>query len=320
VPLFDEGLRKGVIEDWLAQGVIDHPDLDRLFTYDHREEISIEQEHGLEFADIAAHPNALALLRDGLEASLAPRVPVDLESRAAEWAERDYPLFLRVHDGLFLGMGIGDGDSFIRNIYTLADHAEFVRRALTLICEYTIEWARQVTRQVEVDAAVFSEPIATSHGPLVSPQTYREVVLPAYRPLMQALRLAGVSTLIWRTYANSRALLDCAVEAGFNCLWAVETGTDAMDYRAIRRQYGLRLRLIGGVDLDSLRGDRRLSQSKARSEEQSKTEIQRQLDEIVRPLLNHGAYIPLADGRVRVGMPFENYAFYRRRLDEIVGV
>ncbi len=315
VPLFDEGLREGVIEDWLGNGDIDHPDLSRLFTYDRREEISIEQEHGLQFADIAGKPNALTRLRDGLETPITPRVPVDLESRAAAWAERDFPLFLRVHDGLFLMMGIGDGDSFIRNIYTLADHTDFVRRALMLITEYTIEWAEQVTRHVDIDAAVFSEPIATHHGPLVSPQTYREVVLPTYKPLMQALRRSGVSTLIWRTYANSCALLDAVVEADFDCLWAVESGADAMDYRAIRQKYGKRLRLVGGVDLDVLREDRRLSSSKARS----KAAILRQLDGIVRPLLMDGAYIPLADGRVRVGMPFENYAFYRRGLEQVVG-
>jgi hypothetical protein len=313
-PLFDEGLREGVIEAWLRQGDIPHADLSRLFTYDRREEVSIEQAHGLQFADLAGQPDGLRRLRAGLEADVAPRTPPDLERRAEAWAQRDYPLFLQVHDGLFLAMGIADGDSFIRNAYTLADEPDFVRRALLLMSEYTIEWARQVTRRVQVDAAVFSEPVATAHGPLVSPRTYREVVLPAYRPLIDALRQDGVETIIWRTYANSRALLDCVVEAGFNCLWAVERGAGIMDYREIRRRYGRDLRLIGGVDLDALR------QAQDGTLRDGPAAIRRELDEVVRPLLAGGAYIPLADGRVREGMAFEQYAYYRRGLEAVVGV
>ncbi len=304
-PLFDEGMRDGVIETWQRQGDIPHADLGRLFTYDRRQEISVEQEHGLELADLAGIPGALRSLRRGLESTIAPRVPVDLAAKSAAWAGRDYPLFVRVHDGLFLAMGISDGESFFRNIYTLADDPDFVRRALMLIGEHTAQWARKITRLVEVDAAVFSEPISTHHGPLVSPQTYRQVVLPTYRPLMEALRDAGVSTLIWRTYANSQALLDYVVESGFDCLWAVERGPGVMDYREIRRRYGRDLALIGGVDLDALRV--------------GQDAIQEQLDEVVRPLLADGAYIPLADGRLREGIPFENYAYYRRGLEELVG-
>jgi hypothetical protein len=63
--------------------------------------------------------------------------------------------------------------------------------------------------------------------------------------------------------------------------------------------------LIGGIDTDSLR--------------QSKDAIRRELEEKVPPLLAVGGYIPLADGRVREDVPFENYVFYRRLLGEIVG-
>ena len=70
--------------------------------------------------------------------------------------------------------------------------------------------------------------------------------------IVEVLRGGGVETIVYVTYANPRALLAGAVEAGFNCLWACEANPDAMDYRDIRRQFGRRLRLIGGIDLDAL--------------------------------------------------------------------
>src|SRR3989337_2544314 len=42
-----------------------------------------------------------------------------------------------------------------------------------------------------------------------------------------------------------------------------------------------------------------------------------EIEEKVLPLLSEGGYVPLADGRVREDIPFENYAFYRKSLEEI---
>jgi len=84
----------------------------------------------------------------------------------------------------------------------------------------------------------------------------------------------------------------------------VETETDAMDYRSIRAQFGNRVRLIGGIDVDVLR--------------QGEQAVRQEIDVKVRPLLAQGGYIPLADGRVRPDMPFENYLFYRQLLESTI--
>ena len=74
-----------------------------------------------------------------------------------------------------------------------------------------------------------------------------------------------------------------------------------MDYRDIRREFGRNLRLIGGIDLDALR--------------HGKEAIRREIDEKVPPLLADGGYVPVADGRIREDVSFENYAYYRRLLE-----
>jgi len=164
---------------------------------------------------------------------------------------------------------------------------------------------RDVLRDVDVDFATFSEPIGGSDGPLLSPATYRRFVLRSYRPILDALRRGGVETVIFLTYANARALLPAVLEAGFDGLWACEAETGAMDYRSLRRRFGRRLRLIGGIDLDVLL--------------QGKAAIRREIETKIPPLLAQGGYVPLADGRVRTNVPLENYLYYRRLLAEITG-
>jgi uroporphyrinogen decarboxylase len=76
-----------------------------------------------------------------------------------------------------------------------------------------------------------------------------------------------------------------------------------MDYRDLRQEFGPDLRLIGGIDLDALRQD--------------KEAIRREVEEKLPPLLGDGGYVPLADGRVREDVPYENYLYYRRLLQEV---
>jgi uroporphyrinogen decarboxylase len=94
------------------------------------------------------------------------------------------------------------------------------------------------------------------------------------------------------------------LKAGFNCLWACEVNIEAMDYGDIRREFGRDLRLIGGIDLDALRGD--------------KESIRREVQDKVPPLIADGGYVPLADGRVRADVEFENYVYYRKLLRRII--
>jgi hypothetical protein len=113
----------------------------------------------------------------------------------------------------------------------------------------------------------------------------------------------NVEIIIFRTYANARLLLPSILKRGFNCLWACEVDAAAMDYRDIRREFGRDLRLIGGIDLDALRCGREA--------------IRREIMEKVPPLLESGGYIPLADGRVREDVRYEDYLYYRELLAEV---
>ena len=132
---------------------------------------------------------------------------------------------------------------------------------------------------------------------------YEEFVLKSYEPILDVLHHHRVATICLQTFANARILIPSILKWGFNCLWACEVNIEAMDYRSLRKEFGRALRLIGGIDLDALHKD--------------KAAIRREIEEKVPPLIEDGGFIPLADGRVRADVPFENYAYYRRLLEDV---
>ena len=138
---------------------------------------------------------------------------------------------------------------------------------------------------------------------MISPRMYEEFVLASYKPVFDVLGRYGVETIVFRTFANSRMLIPSILKWGFTCLWACEVNIDTMDYGRLRREFGRDLRLIGGIDLDALRKD--------------KAAIRQEIEEKVPSLIADGGYIPLADGRVRADVPFENYVYYRQFLAKV---
>lgn len=302
VPYFEEGIRRDVIRAWRSQGLPRESDLALMFPSDRREDIEPNLEPRPKFRKWPTSGSQLDDLRRRLDPYGRGRLPMGWSKRVRSWKKREHALMLRIHRGFFLTMGVHDWRRFAELMDLLVDDLEFVREAMAIQGEFAAGLAERVLREVEVDAVLFSEPIGGSHQPLISPQMYENLVLTSYEPIMQVLRRYGVEIIVFVTYANSRILLPSILKWGFNCLWACEVNLEAMDYRQLRREFGRDLRLIGGIDLDALRRD--------------KEAIRREIQQKVPFLLAEGGYVPLADGRVRPDVPFENYVYYRGLLKE----
>jgi uroporphyrinogen decarboxylase len=303
VPCFEEGIRDVVLDVWREQGVMANDDLSQIFSFDQREEIQLNLDPGPDLDRWPTTSSGLDLLRQNLDPHDSSRFPEDWSERVRRWKEREHVLFLRVNRGFFQSIGIQDWRSFAEVIYLLQDDPAFVRGVMEIQGKFLSGIIDRVLQEVQIDGAVFSEPIGGNQGPLISPGMYAEFVLPCYQPIIEVLERYGVETIIVRTYANARALLPVFVDMGINCLWAHERKTEAMDYLDIRQEFGRELRLIGGIDLDVLRQD--------------PESIRREMEKVVPPLLADEGYIPLVDGRVREDILFENYAYYRRLLEEM---
>ncbi len=303
VPLLREGIRDDVIKEWREQGLLPDENLEDIFHYDQREEIEPDLTPLPALNIWPTSRNSLAQYKNHLNPDDPARLPADWEEKVRDWREREHILILRLHRGFFQSMGVDEWGRFHEVIELLKDDPEFLREMMKVQSEFAVLIAEKILRDVQVDAILISEPISSNRGPLISPAMYRDLVLNSYEPVLDTVERFGVKVIILRTYANSRVLLPSIVNTRINCLWACECETDAMDYGSIRSEYGEDLRLIGGVDTDILRSD--------------KQRIQHELEDKIPPLLESGGYLPLADGRIRSEIPYNNYIYYRRLLEQI---
>ena len=303
VPYFEEGIRKDVLKAWRTQGLKKGTDLARLFPSDFRERIEVNLEPRPKWASGRDKIADLEKFKRRLNPSDKKRLPNRWSRRVRDWQSREHVLMLYVHRGFFLTMGVRDWVSFMDVMTLLIDQPDVVSRKMQIQGEFAARITDRILQEVDIDAIVFSEPIGGNDRPLISPKMYAEFVLKSYEPILDVLRRHQVATICFQTFANARILIPLILKWGFNCLWACEVNIEAMDYRRLRRDFGRDLRLIGGIDLDTLRRD--------------KDAIRREIEEKVPPLIEEGGYIPLADGRVRADVPYENYAYYRGLLENI---
>jgi uroporphyrinogen decarboxylase len=303
-PFFEEGIRADVLQTWQEQGLAPGSELVDLFHLDRREEIFPVLDPKLNSQPWPRGMDELERYRRCLNPQDPERLPADWSQKIENWQNSTAPLLLRVHRGLFETLGIMDWRRFSTVMFLLKDDPDFVRELMIIHADFVCQLIARILREVRVDAVIFSEPISDNNNPLVSPRMFVDLALSSYRPILDLVRAHGVETIIFRTYANARILLPPVVRAGFNCLWACETNAAAMDYSDIRAEFGRDLRLIGGIDTDVLRQD--------------KNAIRREVEEKVPPLLAEGGFIPLADGRVRADISYENYRYYRQVLETVV--
>ena len=303
VPYFEEGIRKDVLRAWKRQGLAGDADLAKMFSSDFRERIEVDLNPRPRLLSMRDKVTDLKNFKRRLNPSDKRRLPNRWARRVRAWQSRDHVLMLYVHRGFFQTMGVRNWRSFAEVIMLLTDQPDVVRRRMQIQGEFAAQLTDRILQEVEIDVVVFSEPIGGNDRPLISPQMYEDFVLKSYQPILDVLQRRNMATICLQTYANARILIPVILKWGFNCLWACEVNIEAMDYRSLRKEFGRDLRLIGGIDLDALRKD--------------KAAIRREIEEKVPPLIAEGGYIPLADGRVRADVPFENYVYYRQLLEKV---
>jgi uroporphyrinogen decarboxylase len=299
LPYFEEGIRADTLSAWKKQGYQKRAETEELFNADVKEEIEIDLVPIPGFRSLPTTFRELESLERHLEKIKLKRILPRWHWQIKRLREREHVLMLRAHEGFFLSMGVEDSQSLTRLVRQMKYEPDFVREFMRVVGQYAARFTEEILREVEVDALIFSEPIGSNTGALISPQMYETFVLPSYEPLLSVARKFDVGTIICRTYANIKALIPSLLKWGIDCLWACEVEPTVMHYPSLRKEFGRELKLIGGIDLDALRRG---------------PEAIREAVEVVAPLTKEGGYIPLADGRVRVDVPYENYVYYRKLL------
>jgi len=157
----------------------------------------------------------------------------------------DYPdhcLFYGTHIGPFMGTYMAMG--LERMFMKYRKDKPFVHAVM----ETRLEWCLAIFRQaVELGAEVIIMGDDSAHrgGSMISPQMWRELVLPYHQRVARELSVP----VIWHTDGRIDKLLPFAVEAGFAGMHGLETlAGNKLD--EIKRDYGDKLILMGNVDIN----------------------------------------------------------------------
>jgi len=127
----------------------------------------------------------------------------------------------------------------------LYDNLPLVEKVL----DHYFDWMEVVAEracQMGFDVFTSTDDMAFKSAPLFSPQVFREIVLPRYQ------RVAEKITLPWVVHSdgNLMPIVEDLLSLGIAGLHPIEKG--AMDIRAMKRDYGDQVCLLGNVDLNIL--------------------------------------------------------------------
>jgi uroporphyrinogen decarboxylase len=125
------------------------------------------------------------------------------------------------------------------------DNPRLAHELAEMVIDYKIRLMRKAIRE-GADAVVSGDDYANQHGTVMSPQHFRQFVLPYLKRSIDAAHDEGVP-FIKHTDGNIWAILDDLVQAGIDALDPIEPAA-GMDIGEVKAKYGDRIAVIGNVD------------------------------------------------------------------------
>lgn len=228
----------------------------------------------------------------------AQRWADDWKSKLTEWSrdDRDYLLYLDGGCYYFTLRNLAGVENASFLLYDAPELCEELFERINCIC---LDALQRVLPELKVDYLGFGEDIAFKTGPLVSPEMIRSMLLPRYRKVAEFARNNGVDVMWYDSDGDLSLILDDLLDTGINCFAPLEVAA-GMCPLDLRKKYGRRIRMIGGID--------------KRQVAQGPKAIRKLFREIVRPLLSEGGYLPAIDHSVSADISWDNYKVFVEEL------
>ncbi|NOY79864.1 MAG: hypothetical protein GXP31_02545 [Kiritimatiellaeota bacterium] len=219
--------------------------------------------------------------------------------RRGEW---DTPL------GLFCGSLYGVIRNWLGVVgasYLQVDDEPLFDEIIDTVGNLCFEVTRTVLeRGARFDFAHFWEDICFKSGPLIHPEVFRAKVGPHYRRIAELVGKHGIDIVSLDCDGKIDALIPVWLENGVNTMFPIEVGTWRASIAPWRKQYGRRLRGVGGVDKKIF----------ARDAAAVDAEIER-----LKPLVDQGGFIPCIDHRIAPDAQWDTVRYYCDRMHAVFG-
>lgn len=230
------------------------------------------------------------------------RFPKNWPALAREYRDRDYPLALGGYPHGFFGTLshlIGYENLFI----WYPTEPDLVHDILDTFTNLWLAVYEQVLSWTDVDHWQIWEDISFGKGPMISPPMVKEFLCPYIKRVADFLRARGVNIVLLDTDGDCNSIIPLFMEAGVTGMYPFETHC-GMDIVKVRKQYPT-LQILGGIPKSQI----------AKGSEM--------IDQILEPaaeVLKTGGYIPYGDHFIPPDVDFENFTYYRGKLNRLIDV
>jgi uroporphyrinogen decarboxylase len=139
-------------------------------------------------------------------------------------------------------------------LMAIADDPDWVREMYEYDAEMIVGIGKLYLEEgLDFDGAWLWDDLGYKNGPLFSPRAYREQLMASHKRVCDFCHEQGWPAIL-HSCGNVTALVPELIEAGFDCLQALEVKA-GMDLAQLVREYGRDLCFMGGVDVRTFFAD-----------------------------------------------------------------
>lgn len=170
--------------------------------------------------------------------------PTEMVKKSRKNYGETHSLYYAFHDVCLVlsYMSVGMEDFFV----AVHRNRELVDALIQRSTDWTIAMIEQANA-AEVDFIMIGDDVADSKGPMISLETFRDMVLPRYKEIVAASKVP----VIWHSDGHIEPLLPFIIEAGFAGVHALEPDV-GVDMGRVKEQYGEKLVLAGNLDVTNV--------------------------------------------------------------------
>jgi hypothetical protein len=186
--------------------------------------------------------------------------------------------------------------------YLAYDDPVLYEEIIECVADYFMALLGPVLDRVTLDFGYYFEDCCFNTGPLISPEIYRRFYDRHYRRMIEFYRSKGVRFILLDSDGKVDALIPCWLDSGIDIVFPIEVGTWRASPADLRRRFGRRLRMMGGVDKHVIpRGEKAIREHLA----------------ALAPVVEDGGFIPLPDHRIPPDCSLDQFRTYVSVFKEV---
>jgi uroporphyrinogen decarboxylase len=127
----------------------------------------------------------------------------------------------------------------------------FAHRLLRKVTDIQMERTERFLREVGLYIQVFktSDDLSGQDRPLISPKTYREMIMPYHRELFGLVKERTDAKVLLHCCGNLRPLLGDLIEAGVDIIHPFQYSSPEMEPGSLKQEFGDSVLFWGGIDV-----------------------------------------------------------------------